>query len=114
MGLGRDDDWGDLKTLTIAVHDTTDTQGETMDCSTPVRVVRMRDYHTVKDAVTNDGSPGRSVITQREYAIAPSYRVDITGNDAIIAKVAEAVRKPVWQPYLGRRCCVPSAPLVRT
>jgi CRISPR system Cascade subunit CasD len=101
MGLGREDDWLELRSLRIAVRTKTDIPPETM-----------RDYHTLKDAVTNDGNPGRSVITQREYIITPSYIVDISGDDAIIDNVSIAVRYPVWQPYLGRRCCVPSTPLV--
>jgi CRISPR system Cascade subunit CasD len=101
MGLSREDDWLELRSLKIAVRAKTDTLPETM-----------RDYHTVKDAVTNDGTPGRSVITQREYIVAPSYIVDISGDDAIIDTLSHSVRYPVWQPYLGRRCCVPSTPLI--
>jgi CRISPR system Cascade subunit CasD len=99
MGLGRDDDWGELKELKVKVN------GQSEEI--------LRDYHTVRGAVTNDGTPDRNVITQREYLCSPTFTVTVSGGSSLIDKVRDALRKPVWQPYLGRRCCVPSSPLVR-
>lgn len=87
----------------------------------------LRDYHTVSDyrgrpllsaAVSGAGvqkptSPAKLThVTQRFYLQDAVFVAGVTGNATLIAGLAEAVRRPAFPLALGRRCCVPSQPLV--
>ena len=99
MGLGRDDSYDHLNTLTVSVIDVAGGKPE-------------QDFQTVHDAVTNDGSAGRAAITSRHYI--PDYRavVELTGDDDLITDVTHALQFPHWQLYLGRRAHVLDRPLI--
>lgn len=85
--------------------------------------VRMVDYHTAGGGLppglkipTADGkgrpSGKETVQTWREYLADAVFVVAVTGPDDIVGKVRQALRSPYWQPYLGRRSCPPSQPLL--
>ncbi|MER6694785.1 type I-E CRISPR-associated protein Cas5/CasD [Streptomyces minutiscleroticus] len=107
-GLGRDDGglerYEDLQ-LTVRV----DRPG-----------VRLTDYHTVggglpkaQTAATSGGSnKGAAVITRRHYLADAVFVVAVAGPDDTTARLAGALRRPHWAPYLGRRSCVPDEPFV--
>lgn len=71
-----------------------------------------QDFQTVRDAVTNDGTAGRNAITTRHYIPDYCAEVELTGEDALIDAVEQAIRFPRWQLYVGRRANVPDRPLV--
>ncbi|WP_369387170.1 type I-E CRISPR-associated protein Cas5/CasD [Streptomyces sp. CG1] len=82
--------------------------------------VRLVDYHTVgggqpkgKTAATSGGSnKGAAVITRRHYLADAVFTVAVTGPDETTVRIADALHKPHWSPYLGRRSCVPDEPLL--
>ncbi|MFB7337753.1 type I-E CRISPR-associated protein Cas5/CasD [Streptomyces adustus] len=94
------------------------------DLSITVRVdrpgLRMIDYHTVgggqpkaRTAATSGGSnKGAAVITKRHYLSDAVFVVAVSGADETVTRLAEALRRPHWAPYLGRRSCVPDEPFV--
>lgn len=53
-----------------------------------------------------------TLITRREYLADASFLVALQGDSELIAKVREALLNPVWPPFLGRRSCPPSLPLL--
>lgn len=77
----------------------------------------MTDFHTVQGspAVMNaEGKPrggGRTFITRRAYLQDASFLVVISGSSATLKLCAEALRNPMWTPFLGRRSCTPSMPI---
>jgi CRISPR system Cascade subunit CasD len=79
-------------------------------------VVKMTDYHTVKDARENYvGLKSHETIqTWREYLLDAEYTVAVWTNEEAAISLDEletAVRHPVFTPYLGRRSCPLAQPL---
>ena len=73
----------------------------------------LRDYHTVMGAVTAKGKvlPDRVILTDRHYLADAAFLVGLQGPAPLIARCADAVRRPHWPIYLGRKCCVPDRPV---
>ncbi|MEV5695322.1 type I-E CRISPR-associated protein Cas5/CasD [Micromonospora globbae] len=76
----------------------------------------MYDFHTVggglppeRTVPTADGGrrpAGTGTIVSRRFYLADAvFTVAVTGPDALLGQVHEALRRPVWAPYLGRRSC---------
>ncbi len=96
----------------------------------PVR--RLQDYHTVgggydpnsateRGSITvsaEDGKPraknGQSlaVLTHRQYLTDASFGVLLEGETSLLKQVADALENPVWGVWLGRKTCVPTAPVL--
>lgn len=110
LGVRRDGDFSALDRLKMAVA--------TFDAGQV-----LRDYHTAQtvpgaaarnpqsrpQALRDAGLRANTTITLRDYRITPLYGIAIWDGD--LAGLAEALRKPVFAPYLGRRSCPLSAPL---
>lgn len=71
----------------------------------------LEDFHTIRDAVTYDGAPGRNAITTRHYLTDFRSTVTLRGSLEQIRTIAKALARPKFQLYLGRRNCVPSGPI---
>jgi CRISPR-associated protein (Cas_Cas5) len=50
--------------------------------------------------------------TVREWMSDYCAKITLTGEDELIDSVAAALRKPIWQPYLGRRAFPIDCPMV--
>ena len=82
--------------------------------------VRLVDYHTVggglpkeRTAATAGGSnKGAAVITRRHYLADAVFVVAVSGPEPDITRLARALRRPHWAPYLGRRSCLPDEPFL--
>lgn len=86
--------------------------------------VRVVDYQTTGGALPPDGpkvptadGKGRpsgkgTVQTWREYLSDAVFVVAVTGPVEIVDQARSGLRKPRWQPFLGRRSCPPDAPLL--
>lgn len=70
------------------------------------------------DDQTIQGHPGASATRQtiqskRTYLCDASFvAVVVPGTKVTAEEIAQAVRAPVFSPFLGRRACVPSSPLL--
>ncbi|MEU5512586.1 type I-E CRISPR-associated protein Cas5/CasD [Streptomyces fungicidicus] len=81
---------------------------------------RFVDYHTVgggfpkdRTAATSGGSnKGAAVITRRHYLSDAVFVVAVTAPDTTLQRLADALTRPHWAPYLGRRSCVPDEPFL--
>lgn len=81
-------------------------------------VIKMTDYHTVKDAREHyvGLKSHQTIQTWREYLLDAEYTVAVWGNDGAAVSLSDleaALRKPVFTPYLGRRSCPLAQPLFR-
>ncbi|MFD8550117.1 type I-E CRISPR-associated protein Cas5/CasD [Streptomyces fradiae] len=82
--------------------------------------IRLVDYHTVgggfpkdRTAATSGGSnKGAAVITRRHYLSDAVFVVAVTAADETLERLADALSRPHWAPYLGRRSCVPDEPFL--
>ena len=96
----------------------------------PVR--RLQDYHTVgggydpndpneRNSITvsaEDGKPrvkngqALAVLTHRQYLTDASFGVILEGDTALSVDIAKALADPKWGIWLGRKTCIPTAPVL--
>lgn len=76
----------------------------------PVR--RLQDYHTVQNTRTADGKPKDCHITHRQYLTDAYFGVLLEGDPAFLRGIATALADPKWGIWLGRKTCIPSAPVL--
>lgn len=88
---------------------------------TPFRLLKMIDYHTVKDA--RDSYIGlkshETIQSWREYLQDAKYTVAIANTaeaspEFSLDNLKQAIQKPHYTPYLGRRSCPITRPLYFT
>ena len=83
----------------------------------------MTDYHAInitKDRPQYLASGSRatgkdqlqSIITKRSYIQSGCFEVFIEGERPLLEEIRNAFLHPYWTPYLGRKCCTPSAPII--
>jgi CRISPR system Cascade subunit CasD len=78
----------------------------------PLPVYRLEDYHTVLDTRRASGKRNRNaVITRRQYLLDARFGVILTGDRPVLKRVATALQDPIWGVWLGRKNCIPSAPV---
>lgn len=79
--------------------------------------VRWWDYHTVgagmkmRIAEGWDKTKDGPILSRREYLCDASFLVAIQSAEKIIERLYQALLKPIWTPYLGRKACPPCRPL---
>ena len=86
---------------------------------------RMTDYHTVgarydKDdpwqkrmiPVTADGKPRGTDLTHRDYLMDSVFGAFISGDDELVAEMAQGLADPVWGVWFGRKSCIPTEPIL--
>jgi CRISPR system Cascade subunit CasD len=79
--------------------------------------VLLHDYHTAgggtfrgKDYYVQGTS--HCVPTHRYYLQGASFVAALEGHDALVSRIALALRSPRYPPFLGRRSCPPAVPLL--
>ena len=76
------------------------------------------DFHTVQSPkgtklLNAEGKPrGDTILTPKQYLQDASFTVLLWGDPAVLERCVAALNHPKWTPYLGRRSCVPSVPLI--
>jgi CRISPR system Cascade subunit CasD len=78
---------------------------------TDLIVRRMQDYHTVQNTRTADGKTKDTHITHRTYLNDAGFAALLTGDASTLAELSAALQNPVWGVWLGRKTCIPSAPV---
>ena len=83
---------------------------------------RIKDFQTVRPLDKNDrfSKAKREKALEKEnafvktkyYVCDGSYRVTLTADEQTADEIFKALKDPVWIPYLGRKCCFPSEPIV--
>lgn len=78
----------------------------------------MTDFHTVHSNTmrTADGTiQDRTIVSHRQYLMDSAFLAAIgvrnQEDEPLLDRCGEALKHPVWVPFLGRKSCVPSAPL---
>lgn len=77
-----------------------------------VSIRRLTDYHTVQNTRTADGKNKDCHITHRTYLLDASFGVLLEGVRVFLQPLAQALADPVWGIWLGRKTCIPSAPVL--
>ena len=73
---------------------------------------RMEDFHTVQNTRTADGKTKETHITRRTYLNDAAFAAIFSGDAATLAELQAALADPVWGVWLGRKACIPSAPVL--
>ena len=73
---------------------------------------RMEDFHTVQNTRTADGKIKETHITRRTYLNDAAFAALLSGDLATLDELKEALADPVWGVWLGRKACIPSAPVL--
>ena len=78
---------------------------------------RLLDFHTVTgtpllNAEGKRRSSGDTFISRRQYLQDASFLVIIDSDDSWRDRMVQALQHPKWCLYLGRKCCVPSRPIL--
>lgn len=92
--------------------------------------VMLRDYHTIGGSRSGAGTPWVGLLTaegrvkknpaspglhtevsERNYLSDACFLIALEGESSLIYEIESALVGPVWPPFLGRKSCVPSAPL---
>ncbi|MFI7179241.1 type I-E CRISPR-associated protein Cas5/CasD [Streptomyces spororaveus] len=94
QGRDRTADLTDLAALSFAVR--IDQAG-----------TRLRDFQTARHAVTGKPMP----VSERFYLADAVFVAAVAGDDGLIHSLHDAVRAPVYLPFLGRRSCPPQGPI---
>lgn len=82
-----------------------------------IRVVKITDYHTVKDAradYTGREKPHETIQTWREYLLDAQFSIALWARPGVVITLDDletALKKPYFTPYLGRRSCPLTRPL---
>jgi len=72
---------------------------------------RIADYHTVQNTRTAEGKKKDCHVTRRYYLSDVNFGVLLAGDYSLLEKIADALKDPIWGLWLGRKCCIPSAPI---
>lgn len=76
----------------------------------PVR--RLQDYHTVRNTRRASGAINKDcVLTHRQYLTDAAFGVLLEGDGVLLGEIAAALADPKWGIWLGRKTCIPSAPV---
>jgi CRISPR system Cascade subunit CasD len=75
---------------------------------------RVEDFHTVENTRRASGQPNPDpVVTRRQYLVDALFGVLLAGETEMLTRIADALKNPTWGVWLGRKSCIPSAPLYR-
>lgn len=85
-----------------------DSRGRDLD------IQRMEDYHTVTGIRKASGKVDRDKTVQsyRHYLLDARFGVLIEGSKELLGEISTALGNPKWGVWLGRKCCIPSTPLL--
>lgn len=74
------------------------------------------DYHTVtsESMMNAEGKPQeRTIVSFRQYLQDASFLAVLASEEpGLLDEIANAMKHPKWPAYLGRKCCVPTYPLL--
>lgn len=82
-----------------------------------LKAIKMTDYHTIREARRANRPPKQNETVQswREYLYDAAFTVAIgraENASMTLEKLREAVQRPVFTPFLGRRACPLTRPLL--
>jgi CRISPR system Cascade subunit CasD len=85
-------------------------------------ILRLSDYQTIGGGYDDDewmkrpraasGAKLDTVLSERHYLLDARFGVLLEGAAAWLEEVATKLRNPTWGVWLGRKCCIPAAPLL--
>jgi len=82
------------------------------DSNKELSVRRIVDYQTVLESRNAKGDiKNNAHLTWRHYLCDAAFGVILKGGKQIVAETGNALKNPVWGVWLGRKACIPAAPV---
>jgi len=75
------------------------------------RTGRLKDFHTVQNTITAERDIKDCHITHRVYLTDAEFAIILEGDSSLMETLGAALANPVWGLWLGRKSCIPSAPV---
>jgi CRISPR system Cascade subunit CasD len=73
---------------------------------------RLDDFHTVLNTRRASGAINNDpVVTRRQYLLEARFGIRLSGDGALLEEIAAALVDPRWGVWLGRKSCLPAAPV---
>ncbi len=120
LGLERED-LAELKALdnsfklTVRANRREIAQRENSLPKLPVSMQKITDFHTVQHARKVDGKPRpEAIVSRREYLCDAEFTLALEFTEKAyygLERIKQAIQKPVYTPFLGRRSCPIQRPL---
>jgi len=82
----------------------------TGDKQTPISVRRIEDFHTVANTKTAKGDT-KDALTYRQYICDAEFIVLLNMSSELADDLKADLEDPRWGVWLGRKACIPSAPV---
>ncbi len=81
--------------------------------SNELPVGRLQDYHTVQNTRRASGAINDDcVLTHRQYLTDAAFGTLLEGDATLLSRIAAALAEPKWGIWLGRKTCIPTAPIL--
>ncbi len=120
LGIERED-LAELKALdksfelTVRANQRKIVQREKSMSKPPVSMQKITDFHTVQHARKVDGKPRpEAIVSRREYLCDAEFTLALAFAENAsygLDRAKQAIQKPVYTPFLGRRSCPIQSPL---
>ena len=82
------------------------------DKTWPVSVRRIEDFHTVENTKTAAGKISKhAVMTYRQYLCDADFVILLQIKENVAGELKKYLLDPRWGIWLGRKACIPSAPV---
>lgn len=105
--------FSELKMLSIAIPRFREYKKNSSVRRQQLELRRLQDYHTVQNTRRANGNLNPDcVLTYRQYLNDASFGVVLSGGKAFLEEIAVSLADPKWGIWLGRKACIPSAPLL--
>ena len=82
----------------------------------------MTDFHIISasekrpqylaNGKNSEASAKQGMITYRNYIQGGEFKITLDGSPALLEEIKRAFYEPHWTPYLGRKSCSPSLPIL--
>lgn len=73
----------------------------------------VKGFRTGANGIKNVNGAVRAQQMTKDYLEDEKITITIEGNREDLEEIRNALLHPVWPPYLGRACCIPSGQIIR-
>ena len=90
--------------------------GSILESTTINSIDTLIDYQTVMDKekgmpTANGGRLYSATLIDKEYLVGRRFVLYLISDEETLNKIQAALKAPVWQYYLGSKCCIPTEPV---
>lgn len=116
LGYERDDKRIDVLTNSTELYLDVKNSGSMLESSTINSIDTLIDYQTVMDKekgmpTANGGRLYSATLIDKEYLVGRRFVLYLISDEETLNKIQAALKAPVWQYYLGSKCCIPAEPV---